>query len=88
MHDERFGIADTSHMKDELQPVHQGGSSVEPAFHPESQHTAESMSEVFLSQLVVRVALQTRIVDTLHSRMLLEKLRHCKSILAAPLPAQ
>ena len=66
----------------------QGGGTVETAFHPESQHTAETVPEVFLPQLVIRVALQARIVDTLNCRMLLEELSHRKGVLAMPLGTQ
>ena len=88
MHDERLRVTHTAHMKDELKLGYKGCSSLETTLHTEGQHTAETMLEILAGKIMILVALETRIVHALYSRVLLEEFCYSKCVVAAALCAE
>ena len=88
VYDERLRVSYAAHMEDELQTGHERCSCLEASLHAECEHATETMLEILLSEFMVLVALQTRVVHAFDSRVLLEEFGYCKRIVAATLSSQ
>ena len=75
-------------MQDEFELGHKSCSCFKATLHTEGQHTAETVLEILASKIVILIALKTRIIYALHSRMLLKELCHSKSVLTATLSSE
>ena len=88
VHDERLGITYAADMEDELQTCHEGCRRIETSLDAECEYTTESMTEILASEFMVRIALESRIVDAFDSRMILEEFSNSECIVAAALGPQ
>ena len=79
VYDERLRVSYAAHMEDELQTGHERCSCLEASLHAECEHATETMLEILLSEFMVLVALQTRVVHALDSRVLLSNAQLAKT---------
>ena len=70
-------------MQDQFKACHQGCRRLESSLDTEGEHSAESVLEILAAEFVIRIALEARVVDAFHCRVLLKELSHCKSVLTA-----
>ena len=75
-------------MEDELKLGHELCRCLESALHAECENATETVLEILAAKFMVRVALETRVVHALDSRMLLKEFSHSKSVVAAALRSQ
>ena len=88
VNDERLGVSHAADMKDELELCDKSCRCLEASLYAESEYASETMLEIFASKLMILIALETRVVHALHCRVLLEKFRYGKCIVAAALCAE
>lgn len=75
-------------VRDELEVIHDLGSSSRTTLHAKGQDTSEAPGKILLGQLMRRMALQTRIADPAHILIALQPLGQLDGILAMPLSTQ
>jgi len=85
---EGLGVTDIGKVRCELDRVDEFLAGVDAAFDAEREHTAVPVGEDLLGHLVVRMILETRIVDPRHLGLLLQPQGELEGVVNVALDSQ
>src|SRR3569623_1861245 len=88
VNDQRFGVTDVSHQREELERVDQFLPCIVATLDSKRKERRLASGKILLCAGIVPARLKAGVVDPLHAGMLLKMLRHCEGILGMAFHAE